>query len=137
MGPFPSGCCCFFLNVHTRGIWTFPGQGLNSSRSCNVCHSSGNARSLACSTTVGTPWPASYSPENYSFVAFPVILRISHVILMQTMSVGSPRIFFPFQPHCQCGMRKFFLIFDFLFSVHSALPNFTFFLVFYGKVEGE
>ena len=42
------GCCA-------QGIWKFPGQRLNPTSSCDLCHSCGNARSLAHGATVGTP----------------------------------------------------------------------------------
>ena len=39
----------FFFNGRNHGIWNFPGQGLNSSLSCDLCHS--------CSNTVSfNPW---------------------------------------------------------------------------------
>ena len=34
----------FFGLIHS--IWNFPGQGLNPSCSCNLCHSCSNTRSL-------------------------------------------------------------------------------------------
>ena len=53
----------FFVSVfygHTHGIWKLPGQGSNLSRSCNLCHSCGNTRSINplhlhsdCADTVG------------------------------------------------------------------------------------
>ena len=35
-----------FFFGSTHGIWKVPGQGLNLSCSCDLCHSCGNARSL-------------------------------------------------------------------------------------------
>ena len=40
----------------THDLWKFPGQGLNPSLSCNLCHSCGNTGSLTHCTTVGTPF---------------------------------------------------------------------------------
>ena len=34
------------FNGYTHGIWMFQGQGLNPSRSCDLCHSCSNARSF-------------------------------------------------------------------------------------------
>lgn len=82
-------------------------------------------------------WPACYSPEKYHFIAFPVIFRVSCVIVIQMVSMDSPRIFFSFSPSVSvaCGMRKFF---DVVFSVLSVLPDFTFFGIpgyFKGRLE--
>ena len=69
--PHDLGCCClsfhgligicvsslekclfkFFVHLIlfcgcTHDIWKFPGQGLNLSRTCNLCHSCSNAGSL-------------------------------------------------------------------------------------------
>ena len=45
----------FFFFDHTLSIWKFPGQGLNLSLSCSLCHSFGNTGSLTYCTTAGTP----------------------------------------------------------------------------------
>ena len=42
-----------FLNGCTCSMWTFPGQGLNPSCSCTLCHGCGNARSLTHSARLG------------------------------------------------------------------------------------
>lgn len=39
----------------TLGIRKFLGQGLNSSQSCDLCHTGGNTGSLTCYATEGTP----------------------------------------------------------------------------------
>ena len=36
---------------HAQGMWKFPGQGSNPSRSCDLLHSCGNAPSLTHCTT--------------------------------------------------------------------------------------
>ena len=37
-----------YMSSHgcTRGLWKFPGQGLNPSSSCDLCHQCDNIRSL-------------------------------------------------------------------------------------------
>ena len=51
----------FFATSTAYGPWKFPGQGLNLSRSCDLCHrcslahSCDHARSLTHCATVGTP----------------------------------------------------------------------------------
>ena len=49
-------CAIFFFNGCTRGTWKFPGQGLNLTHSCDLCHSCSNAGSFnprcrACSVS--------------------------------------------------------------------------------------
>ena len=73
----------FFFNGHTHRIWKFPGQGLNLSCSCDLCHRSFNplhqagygthasaaaqaaaGRFLTCCTTAGNPGPTFYKTGN-------------------------------------------------------------------------
>ena len=44
-----------WLFPHTCSIMKFPGQELNMSHSCDLCHSCGNAESLIPCTTAGIP----------------------------------------------------------------------------------
>ena len=56
--PSANAAACsffFFFFGCTHSMWKFPGQDLNPSRSCNLCHCCGNARSLTHCATVGTP----------------------------------------------------------------------------------
>ena len=44
-----------FWGGHTQHMWKFPGQGLNPSCICDLCHRCSNSGSLTYCTTVGTP----------------------------------------------------------------------------------
>ena len=45
-----------FFFCHPRGMWKFPGQGLNLSHSCSLHYSCGNTRSLTRRATRELPW---------------------------------------------------------------------------------
>ena len=49
--------CLFFFFFATTGMWKFPGQGSNLCRSCNLCHSCGNNKSLTCCAIRELPIP--------------------------------------------------------------------------------
>ena len=72
----------------TRGIWKFPGQGLNPSHSCDLCHSWGNAGSLThCARPGIKPLPQQR----------PKSLQRQHHILNLLCHKGTLMVYFSFR----------------------------------------
>lgn len=79
-------CCCLLFLWLYWSIWMFPGQGLNPSRGCDLCHSFGNTRSLTPHTSAMTRATAGTMPQ------IPKPLPHRRTPMTTFLSVSFPRI---------------------------------------------
>ena len=109
----------FFFFCHTHGIWKFPGQGLNLSCSCDLCHICSNAGSFTYCTglrirltstrdNTGSLTHCTHSRNSlFDFFIYPLVLVACCLVSMCLFFYFSTCNWFPIS-YC-CVWKKYLI----------------------------